>query len=528
MTDIPSIKDANTLGDVLAHHSRHRPLRVATSYQGRDTTFADLYRHSCQVANGLAAAGVGVATRVALLDKNSDLYFEAALGIALAGATIVTVNWRLAAPEVEYILADSDSEILFVGRDYLPLVDSIKDSLAKLKQIIVLDGGADSPASYCPWRNRQEAGAPGVQVGRSDIAIQLYTSGTTGHPKGVELSHGCFLQFRDTVRDDLKWWTEWHDDDVSLMAMPGFHIGGIGWLFAALYNGQKTVILPEFEPTAALEAMAEHRVTRLCLVPAAIRALLLAPGIDRYDLSSIKYLIYGASPIPLDLLKQALTTLKCQCAQLYGMTETTGGATYLSPDNHSTTPTERMRSAGCALPGVELKIIDDKGDPLPPRHIGEICIKSPANMTAYWKLEEATRNTLVDGYVHSGDAGYLDEDGFLYVQDRVKDMIISGGENIYPAELESALFGHPAIADIAIIGVPDDKWGEAVKAMVVLKDGHQMTEEAFITYAKGRIASYKCPKSVAFIPQLPRNAAGKILKRELRAPYWEGRERAVN
>jgi long-chain acyl-CoA synthetase len=247
------------------------------------------------------------------------------------------------------------------------------------------------------------------------------------------------------------------------------------------------------------------------------------------DFSSIETMLYGASPIPLDLLREAIEVFKCGFAQLYGMTETTGTATYLPPGDHDPTgQSQRMKSAGKPLPGVRVKVVGEHGESLPPHQVGEICLASPANMTGYWNLPEATGKTLVEGYVHTGDAGYLDEDGYVYVHDRVKDMIVSGAENVYPAEVESALFGHPAIADVAVIGVPDERWGEAVKAVVVLKPDTTAEADELIAFARARIAAYKCPKTVDFIDALPRNPSGKILKRELRAPYWAGYERNVN
>jgi acyl-CoA synthetase (AMP-forming)/AMP-acid ligase II len=284
----------------------------------------------------------------------------------------------------------------------------------------------------------------------------------------------------------------------------------------------------EFDPGVTLDMIQQHGITKLFLVPAAIRMVLQHPKARQTDYSSVGYICYGASPIPLDLLREAIDVFRCGFVQLYGMTETTGSATYLPPQDHDVAGNERMRSAGKPFPGVRLKVVDDSGRPLPPRQVGEICIASPVNMLGYWHLPEATGKTLIDGYVHTGDAGYLDEDGYVYVHDRVKDMIVSGAENIYPAEVESALFGHPAVADVAVIGVPDDRWGEAVKAMIVLKPGKRATADEIIGFARERIAGYKLPKSVDFINELPRNPSGKILKRELRKPFWEGRDRHVN
>jgi acyl-CoA synthetase (AMP-forming)/AMP-acid ligase II len=317
-------------------------------------------------------------------------------------------------------------------------------------------------------------------VTRDDVAIQMYTSGTTGHPKGVQLAHRCFFDlWAEPPAPDMAF-NEWTGDDVNYVAMPSFHIGGVGWGIMGIRPGARNVIVREFDPGTTLAMIERFGITKLFLVPAAIRIVLQHPQARATDFSSVRYIHYGASPIPLDLLREAIEVFRCGFVQLYGMTETTGSATYLPPQDHDVNGNERMRSAGKPFPGVSLKVVDEDGRPLPPRQVGEICIRSPVNMLGYWNLPEATAKTLIDGYVHTGDAGYLDEDGYVYVHDRVKDMIVSGAENIYPAEVESALFGHPAVADVAVFGVPDERWGEAVKAAVVLKPGASATADELI------------------------------------------------
>ena len=259
-----------------------------------------------------------------------------------------------------------------------------------------------------------------------------------------------------------------------------------------------------------------------------MKMILEHPLSKETDYSTIRYISYGASPIPLDLLKEAIEVFKCGFIQLYGMTETTGSVTYLPPEDHSVEGNERMKSAGKALPHCEIKIVDGNDNEMPRREVGEIIVKTTSNMEGYWNLPEETTKTLKSGWLYTGDAGYMDEDGYVYVHDRVKDMIVSGGENIYPAEVENAIFSHEMVADVAVIGVPDEKWGEAVKALVVLKENCESTEEDIINFSRERIAGFKTPKSVDFIKELPRNPSGKILKKELRKPYWEGLERSVN
>jgi len=523
-----TLAEVITLGDLARFHAEQRGASEAFLYEGRRSSYGEFDRHVNQVANGLQAAGCSKASRVGFLDKNSDWFFEIVFGAARIGAVSVGINWRLAPPEVAYILNDSRAEVLFVGPDFVGLAEQIESELEHVRQIVCMAPGHHRWPDYRSWRDGQQDTDPGVEVSGDDVAIQMYTSGTTGHPKGVQLPHRCFFDLQNLPPNDDMAWNDWTPDDVSLVAMPSFHIGGVGYGLWGLRSGARLVILPEFEPGRALATIAQEGITKTFMVPAAIRMCVQHPDAATTDFSSLNTVMYGASPIPLDLLREAIATFHCDFAQLYGMTETTGAATYLPPSDHDLEGNERMRSAGKPYPGVTLKVVDGDGNPLPPNEVGEICIASPANMTGYWNLPEATAKTLVDGYVHTGDAGYLDEDGYVYVHDRVKDMIVSGGENIYPAEVESAIFGHEAVADVAVIGVPDERWGEAVKAMVVRKPGTSPSADDIIAFARERIAGYKCPKTVDFIDELPRNPSGKILKRELRKPYWEGMERQVN
>jgi len=522
------VNDIRTLAELTRFHASERPDKVAFQYEDRSTTYGEFDAQTNRVANGLLAEELRAGSRVGFLDKNSDLFYQLVFGAAKAGAVSVGINWRLAPPEVAYILNDSRAEVLCVGPDFYGLVEQIKGELKHVKRIISMRPGHREWADFSRWRDDQSAGDPAVSVSPDDVAIQMYTSGTTGHPKGVQLQHRCFFDLQRLPPNDDMEWNDWSDRDVSLVAMPSFHIGGVGYGVWGLRSGAMNIVVSEFDPGATLELIETRGISKMFLVPSAIRMVVQHPKAQHTDFSNIKYIMYGASPIPLDLLRQAVEVFKCGFVQLYGMTETTGAATYLPPQDHAMGGNDRMRSAGKPYPGVELKVVDEAGKPVPLRTVGEICIKSKANMLGYWNLPDATAKTLIAGYVHTGDAGYLDEDGYVYVHDRVKDMIVSGGENIYPAEVESALFGHPAVADVAVIGVPDDRWGEAVKAVVVLKPGQKATPDELIGFARTRIAGFKLPKTVDFIPELPRNPSGKVLKRELRKPFWEGRDRQVN
>ncbi len=520
-----SLSLVRTLPDLSRHHAATRPDQVALHFAGHDITYAELDLQASRVANGLIAEGVGRASRLAILDKNHDSFFEIWLGAVKANAVLVPVNWRLAPPEVRYVVNDAQAEVLFVGQEYLGTLDRIRRELTTVRRIIVTSGHHASLPSYEPWRDGQDATDSRVPVAPSDVAAQLYTSGTTGHPKGAQLTHANLFALLPLVTEE---WGRFAATDVSLVCMPLFHIAGSGYGLCGLYVGATNVLLREVDPRAILQAIPAHRITKTLFVPAVILFLLETPGCQETDFSSLELVLYGASPIPVDLLRRAMAVFKCRFAQVYGLTETTGAITYLGPEHHHPDSADRMLSCGRPMAGVELRILDADGQPLPPRQVGEIVCRTPQIMKGYWNLPEATAQTIRGEWLHTGDAGYLDEEGFLYIYDRVKDMIISGGENIYPAEVESALFGHPAIADVAVIGVPDERWGESVKAVVVTRPGHEVTAAELIAYARERIAGYKVPRSIDFVATLPRNPSGKILKRELRLPYWRTQTRQVH
>jgi len=520
----------HTLGDVARYHAEVRPGATAFSFEGRDTDFALFDRHTNQVANALIAAGLSTGDRVAYVGKNSDHYFELLIGAAKAGVVTTPIGWRLAAPEIAYIVGDSDAKLVFVGPELIGHVEEVGAELTHRPVVVAMEAdGAGEHQTFEAWRDAQSDADPGKPIKTSDIAIQLYTSGTTGRPKGAMLTHDNMLAMRRTASEYPLDWNQWGPTDVSLVAMPVAHIGGSGWGLVGLFNGAKGVVAREFDPFKVLDFIEKDRISKMFMVPAALQIVVRQPRAREIDYSRLSHILYGAAPIPLDLLRECMEVFGCGFVQQYGMTETTGTVVYLPPEDHDPAGNKRMRAAGLPMPGVEIKVIDEAGASVPANAVGEIAIRSASNMAGYWKLDEATAKTIdADGWLRTGDAGYLDEDGYLFIHDRVKDMIISGGENIYPAEVESAVYGHPHVAEVAVIGVPDEKWGEAVKAVVAPKPGVTPDAEDIIAFARTRIAGFKAPKSVDFVEALPRNASGKILRRELRAPYWEGRERQVN
>jgi acyl-CoA synthetase (AMP-forming)/AMP-acid ligase II len=515
-----AVPEPGNLADMVRARAKALGDAIVYEFEGRQTSFAEFDSKTNRVANALKALGVRPRERVAYLGKNSDIYFELLMGAMKANVVMAPVNWRLAGPEVAFIVEDCKAALLFVGPEFITQVRNIRAQIGSVRTIITTEGGAPEWPDYAAWRDAQSADDPKVEIGPKDIAIQLYTSGTTGKPKGAMLSHGNFLNLVNTGDGEKPDWNQWTTDDVSLVAMPIFHIGGSGWGVLGLYHGAKGVIAREFDPTKVLDFFEQSGITKLFVVR--------QPRARSVDFSKLKYMLYGASPIPAALLKECIEVFKCGFVQMYGMTETTGTIVALPPEDHIE-GSDRMRSAGKALPGIELAILDANGNRLPPGEVGEIATRSGSNMTGYWNLPEATARTLgADGWLRTGDAGTMDADGYLYIHDRIKDMIISGGENIYPAEVESAICDHPDVAEAAVIGIPDDKWGEAVKAIVVMKQGKTATATDIINFTRERIAGFKTPKTVDFLEALPRNPSGKILRRHLRDPYWAGKERQVN
>jgi acyl-CoA synthetase (AMP-forming)/AMP-acid ligase II len=510
------------LADIPTVHAAQRGGHVAVQCEDRTLTYADLDRRAAQVAGLLAAAGAKAGDRIAWLGRSHEAFFEIFFGAARARVCLAPINARLAVPEIAFILQDSGADLFFVTPEFFAAAQSVVSLVDRPIRLIGLRETCEGFDSYEALRDAAPPAAT-AEPRLEDDVLQLYTSGTTGLPKGVRLDNANYAAFLD-LRTQVEGF-DYGADDTVLIVMPLFHVAGTNISFSGLAAGGRVIVLPEFSPAAVLRLIEAERVAHIFLVPAMINMLLQAPEIEGADLSSLKSVAYGASPISEAVLAMATERFGCGFIQFYGMTESTGAGTFLTPSEHKG---ELMRSCGKAWPGMAVKILGEDGEELGVGEIGEIAIWGGMVMTGYWNRPEATVETVsADRWLKTGDAGYRNAEGYIFVHDRVKDMIVSGGENIYPAEVENAILGCPGVADAAVIGVPDARWGEAVKAIVVAAAGGAPDPDAVIAWARERIAGYKAPKSVDFIDILPRNASGKVLRRELRKPYWEGHGRLV-
>lgn len=503
---------SSSYAQLLRDHAAQRPDAPALTFEGRTATFAELDASSSRAAQALQREGVRPGDRVALLTRNCAEFFELIFACGKLGAILVGLNWRLVAREIEAIVADAQPRFAIVGPSEQGLLTPEAVRNGGIQRVLCL--GPD----YQAWRDAAPAIDPGHACGEEEVAMLLYTSGTTGLPKGVMLTHGNLSYTR---RLGEIWGMG--PSSVNLVAMPMFHIGGSGYGMSTFAVGGHTVLVREVVPAQLVQTIVQYRVTHTFFVPAVVQMLLQVPGVEQADWSSMELLMYGASPMGDALLRRALKVMQCRFIQAYGMTETAGTVVDLFPEDHDPDGPKAplLRSIGQALPWVELRIVEPStGLDTPTGQVGEIWVRTPMVMKGYWNNEAATREALREGgWLRTGDAAYQDAQGYIFLFDRYKDMLISGGENVYPAEVENALGDHPAVLEVAVIGVPHERWGETPKAIVVLRPGLQAHPEELIAFARTKLAGYKCPTSVEFAQTLPRNASGKLLKRELRRLY---------
>jgi acyl-CoA synthetase (AMP-forming)/AMP-acid ligase II len=487
---------------------------VALTFEGRNTTYAELDRRAGLAARAMAADGLGAGARVVWLGKNRTEFFDLLFGAPRVRAGTAPLNNRLTQDELLAIIEDAGAPLVVLGPDFAGMRDDV-DKIDAVQRVLVVD------EDYEAWLTASdEVLDPPADAQDDDCVLQLYTSGTTGLPKGVVLTHAQFAALL-SVGDHWGFDTE----SVGLVAMPLFHIGGSGFALVCLSFGARVVLVADIVPDRLLATMADEGVTNAFLVPAVLQFLVQVPGAADRDWSKLRAMAYGASPITSTVLNRVLTTFRAPLFQVYGSTETTGAITQLDPQDHDPDGPRAhlMRSAGKPYPWVELKTVDPAtGEDAATGDVGEVWIRSSQNTPGYWARPEETALAITeDGWFRTGDAGFLDSDGYLFLTDRIKDMIVTGAENVYPIEVENVISGHPDIADVAVIGVPDERWGESVKAVVVPNEGATIDTDAFLAWCKERMAGFKRPRSVDVIEALPRNPSGKILKKDLRKPYWE-------
>jgi fatty-acyl-CoA synthase len=506
---------ARTLDVSALWHAARQPAKPAILCEGRELSYLRLHQESNRAARALLGTGVRNGDRVAYLGHESELFYGLALACAKAGAVFVPVNWRLTQPEIDHILRDSCAVILFAEPGLLARIAELRPLLPSLRTVVELDGTGGQCPGLERWLGAASADDLEPTARPDDPVIQIYTSGTTGYPKGVVIAHRSIYMLPEDVGDQGDDWIDWRADDVSLISLPGFGLAGLGWFFDSFAAGATTVVMPMWVSEEAVRLIHDMSVTITFVAPAMLRMMLNEPMVKPGIFKSLRKVTYGGAPISTELLRESLEVFGCDFAQGYASTETGRFGTCLPPSQHIP-GNPLLASAGRACPGNQIKIIDHNGATLPPGEVGQVCVRTPAPMLEYWNNPEATSRTLVDGWIHMGDAGYLDDNGYLFLGDRINDTIIVAGQNIYPAEVEKAISAHPAVADVGVVGVPDPLWGDAIAAFIVLRPGEHVTPRQLMVFLRDRLADYKVPSRWQFIEALPRNPNGKILRRVLR------------
>jgi len=520
--------DLSSAADLIIRNARKYPKKMAVISNTRRLTWKELNDRTNSLANALLALGVQNGDRIAVLTLNCHQCYEITFAGAKIGAPLVRLNYRLVTRELEYIINDSGANTLILGENYLHHLDHFLSHCKSLKNIICIGEAPKGVMSYEGLIERYPSSEPQPirPIREDDLLSIVYTSGTTGFPKGAMWTH------KSTVFNliNMGYYVGIKPDTNILLIFPAFFSGGTMLIYLSTYIGA-TVVIMDWDTEKVLDVMEKERINFVALAPSMLIFMLDSAGVDRRDFKDLKLILYAGAPMPIQPLKKAMELFRCDFIQFYGPTECGPSGTCLLPEDHVLWGTEkqleRLKSAGREMINVRVRVVDEEGRDVPAGEKGEVIIKSPGNMLGYWNQPEETQKTIRDGFVYTGDIATIDEDNYIYIVDRKKDMIISGGANIYPAEVEKVLYSHPAILEAAVIGVPDEKWGESVKAIVVLKSGMKLTEEEIIEFCKQNLASYKKPKSVDFVDSLPKSPSGKILKTELREKYWEEKDRRV-
>ena len=508
-----SLSKPKKMHDILDFHFQNDPDSVSVSFNATNYSNKIIYNNVNSLMSNLKNRGLVPGDRVAILSKNNVAFIELLYAASKFGLVLVPINFRLAYPEINFILDDSGSKILFYEQEFEEVVKQLKKDKFSLNESIKIgiDGqyeGFHESKAYLGTDNFKET--------ENIPLFQMYTSGTTGRPKGALISHSGILSLVEHGKDRLG---PFKDHANSLVCMPLFHIAGSAWLFFGLASSCNNILLVDINPKEILSILEKSKVTSTLMVPAVVQMVTIEAEKSGIKLNNVENIVFGASPMPVDILKRAQKVFpKANFTHVYGMTETTG--MFMSLDPIELKNGRRLESCGTCFENSKIKIIDKDNNELPSNEIGEIICKTDQIMDGYFNREKSTEDAIRDGWFYTGDAGYIDEDGFLFIRDRIKDVIISGGENIYPAEVENELMAHSSIIDCAVIGVPDDKWGEAVLAVIVIEpsDFSEIEVKAFL---KSRLAGFKVPKGFKVVDALPRNAAGKVTKGELRERFCD-------
>ncbi|GAA1434079.1 fatty acid--CoA ligase [Mycobacterium cookii] len=482
------------------------PDKAALIDSGRVATYGQLNVRSNRIGNALLAAGIRPGSHIGFLGRNSSAFFEIWIGVTKAGSALTPLNWRSAPAELVEVVRDANVPLIFVGRDFTEVAERVCTA-AGISVTIVPEDELDT------WASGVDEAGPRIALTAEATALLAYTSGTTAAPKGVPISHGALMRWFDAAAMEPS--VNWTSEDIGLMAMPNFHLAGTLVSLPALYHGAALAILPAFDPRAFKAAVAALRPTVTCLVPTAMQMLLDDASPNQGDFSSLRRILYAGSPIGQHTLRRALEVFGCDFVQFYGTTETFI-ITLLRPEQHRPDSPDLLQSCGQPMPGVELRIVGTDGSELAAQEAGEVLVRSPWMLNAYWNKPEATAAAIVDGWYHTGDVGIRDQNGNLYLVDRLKDMIVSGGENIYSAEVERALATHPSVRSVAVVGAPDSKWGERVVAFVDLHPAANVDAAELEAHCRGLIAGYKVPKNIYLTDGLPLTASGKVQKATLR------------
>jgi acyl-CoA synthetase (AMP-forming)/AMP-acid ligase II len=501
------------------------PDKTAIVFEGKRYTFGQLNERVNRLANGLIKMGVKQGDRVGFIQVNCNQCVETYFAVAKMGGIYLPLNFRAKEKEFTYMLNTAEATTLIVGDRYVPMIKSIQSECKSLKYLISIENKQDDMLYYEDIIKDSPPDDVITEIDDDETTILMYTAGTTGFPKGVMLSHTSFSSYMlENVTPADPEATE-----SNILTVPLYHVAGIQAMMAAIYGGRTLVMERQFEPEEWMTLVETEKANRAMMVPTMLKQLLDHPNFKKHDLSSLKVITYGAAPMPLPVIRKALEEFPgVSFINAFGQTETASTITALGPEDHMLTGTEeekekklrRLASIGKPMANVEMKVIDDDGKKLGIGEVGEILARGPRVMSGYWKDEEKTAKTIdKDGWVHTGDVGYVDEEGYYFLSGRSSDMIIRAGENISPEELENVIREHPKVEDVAVIGVPDETWGEEPRAVVIPKKGEKPTEEEIMEWCRERLASFKRPRTVVFVDDLPRNPMGKLIKREIREKY---------